>query len=171
MAWKFIAKIEPSTNAATFVGIPQTYKDLAVIFTVRTGNSTNKDVLYCLANPNTQPTSTRTLSISNVDGSGSTQPAATAVQSYFMVGYVAGSTMSTGRLGSGMMYIPNYTSNNSGNTLSYSAVNRVSTDRAVNNTSTFTTSGLGFAITSLRFQSAPTSTYQSGSVFYLYGIS
>lgn len=169
MAWKFISKITPSgTNSVNFTSIPQTYKDLAVIFNVRAGTNNTKDILYAYAG--TMSGTTRNLSISFIDNGTSAQPAATSQQNYFMVGYVAAQQMSSGRFGVGMMYIANYTSTLAGNMLSYSTVSRTSTDRALTQTSSFTSGGLGTAISSMRFETQPTSTYAGDTVFYLYGI-
>jgi len=156
------AKISTSSSV-TFTSIPQTYTDLQLVISSRTTNAATREQMFI--NPNGSTTNNNRIVLFGYDN---TTPASGAGTDR-LVGWKNGGTSTANTFSNISIYFPNYTSSNN-KSFSTDAVaeNNSSSSWIVNFGASLWSSSA--AITSIEI-ACETSTFASGSTFYLYGIS
>lgn len=160
-----------AVSSVTFSNIPQTYTDLKILVSARDDRSgqPNTDLSIQVGLNGTINTGS-IYSARQLYGSGSTAGSQSSATTYMYVGMATGPTSTSNTFGSTEIYIPNYTSSNN-KTVSVSGVseNNAVVAYAVLNAGLISTSN---AITDVKISAVYGSgNYQSGSTFYLYGVS
>jgi hypothetical protein len=147
-----------------FTSIPNTYTDLAILFSIRCVRADDIEPLMMRFNGNTSNYSLRRL---NADGS-SVASSAVSGETGMIVGDINGDTSTANTFGNGLIYIPNYAGNNN---------KSVSTDVVVENNATassqYLLAGLWSdtaAITTIRLYSRNSHNFKQYSSATLYGI-
>ena len=155
-----------NTASVTFNSIPQTYKDLVLIASVRT-NSGSFD--YLSVKPNGDEGASGPYSHTRLVGDGGSATSARFNDKAFQyVVAVNGTTSTSNTFGSTEIYFPNYTSTNSLPMYGFS-VNETNASTAYIGANALLWRGAA-AMTSLVLSAYNGSSLLSGSSFYLYGI-
>jgi len=164
MAITKIAEVTVGSGGAAsidFTSIPNTYTDLMVVFSTRTGRANHSDEIDIKFNGVTTNLSGRYLSGDGASAGSGSVPV-------IFVGYSAGSTATSNTFGNGMAYIPNY----AGSTAKSVSADGTGENNATNSAKLIF-AGLWnstAAITSLSLYSDSANTFQQYSMATLYGI-
>lgn len=174
MTFQFIAKSLPtgSSSQIIFSSIPQTYKDLVIMYVMKCNDSSGPtfNTLFVNVNAQTTPVLFRNVSQSNSNnafGNSLTQTSG-GLQGVRGTEII---TQNGSPYASGMFYFGDYTSSNGGNSIyNSSALYILNSSTRVNTGSAFYNSQQG-PITNILLQDINGSNILSGSSIYLYGVS
>lgn len=157
--------LSSSAASVTFSSIPSTYTDLEIRWSVRSTNASDFENIIIEFNSDTGSNYSRT----SLTGSGSAASSnrATSAATWNQA-ITNGATSTSNTFGSGALYIPSYTStaNKVGSNFGVQETNATAANIRVNAYLYQTSS----AISSMKFSSANSENFVSGSSFFLYGI-
>ena len=153
-----------TATTVTFGSIPQTYTDLVIVASARTGYAGNGDTIVCQFNGDTTSTNYTYIRLL---GNGGT--ATTSSGSFFFAGYTTTANDTASTFGTARLYLPNYSASGVAKVGSADSANENNAQTALAATHANRWSGTA-AINSILLQAPSATAFQIGSTFSLYGI-
>jgi len=152
-----------TATTVTFSSIPQTYTDLLIVASARSGYAGSGDTIVAQFNGDAVTTN---YTYRRLIGNGTTSSSASG--NFFFVGYCTGSTDTANTFGSAQLIIPNY---------SATGIKGGSADSVYENNAALAIQGIHAnswsgtaAITSVALTAPSATAFQIGSIFSIYGL-